>query len=183
MLILYMFSIINQSPPCKLIVVVPFSAQDCRLFGKYPDAGKDLGQEEKGTTEDEMVEGITNSMDMNLSKLREMVKDREAWRAAAHGVAKSRSQLSHCTTTTKKMERTGKSNHYQVYLSTELLICLLTGQIIQALFWDTAPDGICTKYSSTYTEIINEDGFQVVLVIKNVPASAGDVRDLGSIPG
>ena len=81
-----------------------------------------------------MVDGITNSMDMNLSKLREMVKDREAWRAAAHGVAKSWSQLSHCTTTTKKMERTGKSNPYQVYLSIELLICLLTGQIIQALF-------------------------------------------------
>ena len=80
------------------------------------------------------LDTITDSMDMNLSKLREMVKDREAWRAAAHGVAKSRSQLSHCTTTTKKMERTGKSNHYQVYLSTELLICLLTGQIIQALF-------------------------------------------------
>ena len=45
-------------------------------------------------TEDKMVDGITDSMDMSLSKLREMVKGREAWRAAVHGVAKSRTRLS-----------------------------------------------------------------------------------------
>ena len=42
------------------------------------DAGRDWGQEEKGTTEDEMAGCITDSMDMNLSELREMVMDREA---------------------------------------------------------------------------------------------------------
>ena len=55
------------------------------------------GQEEKGRTEDEMAGCITDSIDVSLSELREVVMDREAWRAAIHGVAKSQTRLSNWT--------------------------------------------------------------------------------------
>ena len=57
-------------------------------------SGRDWGQEEKGTTEDEMAGWHFDSMDVSLSGFREMVMNREAWRAVIHGVTKSRTQLS-----------------------------------------------------------------------------------------
>ena len=63
------------------------------LTGKDPDAGKDWRQEEKGTTEDEMVGDTTYSMDVSLSKPQKMVKEWEAWHAAVHEVAKSQTRL------------------------------------------------------------------------------------------
>ena len=57
--------------------------------------GKIEGRERRGQQSRRCLDGISNSIDMSLSMLQEMVKDREAWHAAVHGVTKSQTQLRH----------------------------------------------------------------------------------------
>ena len=71
------------------------------LIGKVPDLGKIKVRRKRERQSLRWLDGTTDARDMNLGKLQEIVRDREAWHAAVHGVAKSWTQLSDRTTTTK----------------------------------------------------------------------------------
>ena len=87
------------------------------LIWKDPDAGKDGRQEEKGTTEDEMVGWHHGSMDMSLSEPWEIVRDREAWCAAVHDITRSQTWLSNWTATNSLLKSWIQCFKYMYFLA------------------------------------------------------------------
>ena len=82
------------NPVCGWCSVYPSDKRWVTWMGKARKLGKIEGRRRRGRQQMRWLDDISDSMDRNLGKLQEMVRDREGWRAAVHGMAKSQTRLS-----------------------------------------------------------------------------------------
>ena len=119
-------------------------------LGKTLMLGKTEGRRRSGQQRKRWLDSIIESMDMSLSKLQEIVKDRKAWRGAVHGVTKSRIWLSDWTTTTMSGDDPTQSN-----IDLEKSVIFGTGQ-----FWAQTLAGL---WLNSYGQQITSPGLNVLI--------------------